>query len=206
MVAHGGAPGDAVIAGVVLAAGLSSRMGRNKLLIAIDGRPLVARVADAALAAGLDPVVVVTGHDADRVRAALAGRAVTFVHNRDFAAGMATSLKAGIAALPAGAQAAVMFLGDMPDIEARHVAGLLAARHSARDILIPTHQGRRGHPVVFGRAHFAEILALGGDVGARAVIAAHADAVRTVEMDDAAILVDLDSAAALEAYRRGGAG
>ncbi len=194
---HGGA---FMIAGIVLAAGMSTRMGRNKLLIEIDGRPMVARAADAALTAGLDPVVVVTGHDAGNVRTALAGRSVVCVHNPDFVTGMLGSLKAGISALPAEAEGAAVCLGDMPDIEAAHITRLLASFDGERRICVPVCQGRRGHPVVFGRAYFPEILSLTADVGARAVVRAHADAVRHVDMDDEAILTDLDTPESLAAH------
>lgn len=195
---HGGA---FMIAGILLAAGMSTRMGRNKLLIDVEGRPMVACAADAALAAGLDPVVVVTGHDAGNVRAALAGRSVVCVHNPDYVTGMLGSLKAGITALPGEANGAVVCLGDMPDVTAAHIACLLAAFDGERRICVPVCQGRRGHPVVFGRAYFPEILSLEGDVGARAVVRAHADAVRQVDMDDEAILTDLDTPESLAAYR-----
>ena len=191
-----------MIAGIVLAAGMSTRMGRNKLLIDIDGRPMVARAADAALAAGLDPVHVVTGHAAESVRAVLADRPVVFIHNPDYETGMADSLKAGIAALPDEAEGAVVCLGDMPDVAPAHIARLLAAFDGDRNICLPVHDGRRGHPVLFGRAYFAEILALAGNVGARSIVRAHADAVRTVEIADDAILTDLDTPESL-AKRRG---
>lgn len=193
---------DTTVAAVVLAAGLSKRMGRNKLLVEIDGRPLVARAADAALTAGLDPVVVVTGHEAEDIRATLAGRSVTFVHNADFAAGMTGSAKVGIAAVPAEADGAMVFLGDMPDVEAAHIARLLDAFDGPRSICVPVRDGRRGHPVLFGRANFAEILALSGDVALRTVVRNHADAVREVGMDDDGVLTDLDTAESLAVYRK----
>ena len=191
-----------MIAGLVLAAGMSTRMGRNKLLIEINGRPMVAHAADAALAAGLDPVVVITGHDAANVRAALADRDVVCIHNPDFVTGMLGSLKAGIRALPDEAEGAVVCLGDMPDVTAAHVTRLLAAFDGARRICVPTSHGRRGHPVVLGRAHFPEILSLPNEVGARDVVRAHPEAVRQIDMDgDEAILTDLDTPESLAAHR-----
>ena len=113
------APAGRNIAGVVLAAGRSSRMGGpNKLLEQIAGRPLVRIVVDAVLASRARPVIVVTGHQRERVEAALAGLPVRFVHNPHFADGLGTSLKAGIAALPAGADGAIVCLGDMPQVDA----------------------------------------------------------------------------------------
>jgi molybdenum cofactor cytidylyltransferase len=192
-----------MIAAIILAAGMATRMGQNKLLIEIDGRPLVARVADAALRAGLTSVVVVTGHEADRVRAALEGRPVTYAHNPDFAAGMAGSLKAGLAVLPADALGTLVCLGDMPDVSSAHISRIVAAFPAdGRAICVPTRHGRRGNPVLLGRPFFAEMQALTGDVGARGLIAKHPDLVREIAMDDDAVLTDLDTAESWLAYRK----
>lgn len=190
------------VAAVVLAAGLSRRMGENKLLIEIDGRPLVVRAIDAAIATGLDPVIVVTGHEAEDIRAAIAGRSVTFAHNADFAAGMTGSVKTGIAAVPADCEGAMVFLGDMPDVEPAHIARLLDAFNGPTCICVPVRDKKRGHPVLFGRAHFAEILALAGDVGLNTMVRAYADAVLEIGMDDDGVLTDLDTAETLAAYRK----
>lgn len=192
-----------MIAAIVLAAGRASRMGRNKLLIDVDGRPLVARVADAALDAGLSPVVVVTGYEADRVGAALGERPVVLAHNPNFAVGMAESLKTGLAALPEETEGVLVCLGDMPDITAAHLSRIVAAFEAAdaESICVPTRDGRRGNPVLLGRAYFPELRALSGDVGARGLIAKHADRVREVTMDDDAVLTDLDTDETLAAYR-----
>ncbi len=191
-----------MIAAIILAAGMATRMGKNKLLIEIDGRPLVARVADAALGAGLTPVVVVTGHEADRMRATLEGRPVAYAHNPDFAAGMAGSLKTGLAVLPAETSGVLVCLSDMPDVSSAHIVRIVAAFPAdGRAIHVPTHRGRRGNPVLLGRPFFAEIQTLTGDVGARGLIAKHPDLVREVPMDDDAVLTDLDTAESLLAYR-----
>src|SRR2546428_8228541 len=106
-------PGERV-AGVVLAAGLSSRMGENKMLIEVGGRTLVRRAVETALSAGLDPLLVVVGPESERVRAGLRGPSRTPGLNAEYAPGMNTSLRAGIPALPAKTHAAVVLLGDMP--------------------------------------------------------------------------------------------
>ncbi len=191
-----------MIAAIILAAGMATRLGENKLLIGIGGRPLVARVADAALEAGLAPVVVVTGHEADRVRAALEGRPVVYAHNPDFAAGMAGSLKAGLAVLPADALGTLVCLGDMPDVSSAHITRIVAAFPAdGRAICVPTRQGRRGNPVLLGRPFFAEMKVLTGDVGARGVMVKHPDMVREIAMDDDAVLTDLDTAESWLAYK-----
>jgi molybdenum cofactor cytidylyltransferase len=192
-----------MIAAIILAAGMAARMGENKLLIEIDGQPLVARVADAVLGAGLASVVVVTGHESDRVRVALEGRSVTYAHNPDFAAGMAGSLKVGLAVLPANALGVLVCLGDMPDVSSAHISRIIAAFPAdGRAICVPTRQDRRGNPVLLGRPFFAEMQALTGEVGARGLIAKHSDLVREVPMDDDAVLTDLDTAESWLAYRK----
>jgi len=191
------------VAGVLLAAGRSSRMGgRNKLLIAdAQGVPMVARVADALLASGAAPVVAVLGHQAGAVAAALAGRNVACLENADFAAGMAGSLRVGLAALPRGVTAAVICLGDMPLVTGELLARLIAAYDPARGrlIVVPTCQGKRGNPVLWDRAYFAEMAALEGDMGARALVLKHAAQVVEVEVGDDAVLRDFDTPDSLPA-------
>ena len=194
------------IAAVVLAAGQSRRMGGvNKLLSEIDGAPMVARVAAAARASRAAPVVVVTGHQDDAVRDALADQAVTFVHNPDYAAGLSTSLAAGLAALPADCDGAVVCLGDMPRVAAVLIDRLIDAFDppAGRVICLPTHLGKRGNPVLWARRFFAEIQAVEGDVGARHLIGEHAALVHEVECDDDGVLIDVDTPDALTALAKG---
>ena len=164
------------IACIVLAAGRSTRMGAaNKLLADIGGKPMVRRVMEAALASRARPVLAVTGHQAASVAAALAGLEVAFVDNPDYAVGLSSSLKAGIGAVPVGCDGALVLLGDMPQITAAHLDRLIAA-FAAEDgaVIVPTHEGRRGNPVLWPRARFAEMLQLEGDAGAKRLMAAHA--------------------------------
>ena len=207
--AEAAAPGPAGprIAAVVLAAGRASRMGSNKLVAELDGEPIVRRTVRAVLASRARPVVVVTGHEADAVRAALTGLAVKLVHNPDFADGMSTSLRVGVAA--AGAvDAALICLGDMPRLEPGHLDAVIDAYATGDpdEIIVPTCDRKRGNPVLWPRSYFPEIAELSGDVGARALIDRHADQVRLLAIDDPAILVDVDTPAALAALRGGGAG
>ena len=200
------APAPAVppIAAIVLAAGRSTRMqGPNKLLADIEGAPLVRHVAEAACAANLNEVVVVTGHERAKVDAAVAGLPVRLVHNRRFADGMSTSLKAGIGALGPGIDGALVCLGDMPGIDAALIARLVGAfaPDKGKDIVVPVRGGRRGNPVLIGKRHFAAIKKLAGDVGARELIQARAEAVTEVEVGDDGAFVDLDTPEALADYR-----
>jgi CTP:molybdopterin cytidylyltransferase MocA/xanthine/CO dehydrogenase XdhC/CoxF family maturation factor len=190
------------IGGVVLAAGLSARMRRNKLVAPVKSKPLLRHAVEAALAGHLDPVIVVTGHDAAAIRAALADTSATFVHNVDFAKGLSTSLRAGIRALPAHCDGALVLLGDMPDISPALIGGIVAAfdPDAGRALCVATAKGRRGHPVLLGRQFFAEIEALDGDSGARSLMAKNPDRVFEVEADNDAPLIDIDTQEALDAY------
>ncbi len=188
------------IAAIVLAAGRSTRMGvANKLTETLRGKPLVRHVAEAAAASGAAPLIVVTGHQADAVRGALAGLDVTFVHNPRFAEGMATSLQAGIAAAGGDVDGALVLLGDMPDVSAGDIGRLLAAFSPAdgRAIVVPVRDGRRGNPVVWSAAFFGEIAGITGDGGAKALFARHADGIAEVEMGTDGVLRDIDTPAAL---------
>lgn len=200
-------PGKPGIAAVVLAAGRASRMGSNKLIAELDGEPIVRRTVRAVLGSRARPVIVVTGHEAEAVRAALAGLDVQFAHNPDFALGMSTSLRVGVAA--AGAVAgALICLGDMPKLEARHLDTVIDAYRSGDpdEIIVPTCDRKRGNPVLWPQSYFAEIAELTGDVGARALIDRHAEQVRLLAIDDPAILVDVDTPAALAELRGHAAG
>jgi molybdenum cofactor cytidylyltransferase len=190
------------IAAIVLAAGQSRRMGtRNKLLIEIDGKPMVRRAAEAALAARIRDVVVVTGHQRAEVEALLDGMPVRLVHNPDFAQGLSTSLRVGIDALPPDTSAAVICLGDMPRVTGRLISKLIAAYNpvEGRAIVVPTHRGKRGNPVLWDRGFFAEMREIAGDVGARHLIGQHDDKVAEVEVGEDAGLVDIDTPEALAA-------
>lgn len=202
---QGAATGGNGVAGIVLAAGRSHRMGEvNKLLAEIEGVPMVLRAVDAAVASGADPVLVVTGHEDGKIRAALAGRPVRFVHNPDYAAGMSGSLKAALAAVPDEASGALICLGDMPHVTAEHMTRLVETFEAQDEsaICIATHNGERGNPSLWHRDFFAEMRAIAGDVGARHLIGEHAEAVVEVEMADPGVLLDIDTPEALAEARR----
>jgi len=192
------------IAGIVLAAGTASRMGRNKLVLPVHGKPMVAHAVEAAAAAGLDPVIVVTGHEAAAVRRAAGKTPVIFVQNDDFAHGLSTSLRAGIAAVPQDCEGAVVLLGDMPRVTAPLIEKVVKAFDAGDDrtICVATAAGERGHPVLWGRQFFPELEALDGDTGARAVMSRHPDLVCEVEAGDGAPLADIDTPDALQAITR----
>ena len=193
----------AVVACIVLAAGRSTRMGvENKLLADLGGRPMVRRVAEAALASRARPILVVTGHQRQLVRAALGGLDVTFLDNPDYAVGLSSSLKAGIGAVPADCDGALVLLGDMPLITGLHLDRLTAAFAANAGIVVPTHKGARGNPVLWPRARFAEMLQLEGDAGAKRLLAAHAREVHEVDLGTNAIFADIDTPEALAELRK----
>lgn len=189
---------SARVAAVVLAAGQSSRMGAsNKLLVPVRGVPMVTQVVNAALASRCASVTVVTGYEAARVREALAGKAVTFAHNPDFAQGLSASLQRGLRALREDVGGAIVLLADMPRITAAHLDALIAEFETQTGIIVPTLAGRRGNPVLWPRRFFAEMRSISGDTGARALIDLHRDETRSVELCDDAIFFDVDTPAEL---------
>lgn len=194
------------IAAIVLAAGRSQRMAPlNKLLIPDDsGVPMVARVVDRVLASRARPVTVVLGHMAREVEAALSGRKVQFVEAPDYADGLSASLKAGVASLPASADAALICLGDMPLVSTAMIDRLLAAfdPEEGRAIIRPTFRGEPGNPMIWARRFFDEIATLSGDAGARRLVARHAEFVAEVAMDDDGVLRDFDTREALATLKR----
>jgi molybdenum cofactor cytidylyltransferase len=185
------------VAAILLAAGESRRWGAdNKLLTPIDGRPMVRRTAEAILASAVRPVLVVTGHEADEVRAALVALPLSIHHAPDFADGMSASLRTGIAAVPADCLGALICLGDMPFVRP-DTLDRLASAFSGQAALFPTSQGKRGNPVLLARSLFADIMKLTGDQGARAILTAIPDRVNELPVDDPGILRDVDRPDAL---------
>jgi len=193
-------PSGPQVAGLVLAAGSSTRMGdANKLLLEVGGEAMVRRVARTGREAGLDPVVVVTGHEAEEVARAVAGLGVDTVENARHVEGLSTSLAAGLAALPQGLDAAMVLLGDMPFVRPETVQALVAAHRpeAGASICVPVHQGKRGNPVLWARRHWPRMQAVEGDRGARALLLERAGEVVEVEVDDPGVLRDVDHPGAL---------
>jgi molybdenum cofactor cytidylyltransferase len=194
------------IGALLLAAGQSRRMGKaNKMLVEINGTPMVVHAARALIASGTAPIIVVLGHEPAAVEAALKGLPVTFVRNPEYADGLSTSLKAGLAALPDRCNGAVIALGDMPEVTAADIESLIDAFDpvTGHTICVPTHHSKRGNPVLWGRRYFAEMAGVSGDVGARHLIDENADQVVEVPRDNPGILIDLDTPEAVAAHLRG---
>ncbi len=192
-----------MIAAIVLAAGTSTRMGRQKLTLPMaDGRPLVRVAVEQVLAAGVDDTVVVLGGDAEAVALALAPLPVRTVVNPSYAEGQSTSLRAGLDALRPGTDAALVALGDQPLPDPDVIRRLVAAfRTSGRPIAAPVYRDGRGNPVLFAAALFGELRAVTGDRGGREVIAR--DPGRVVEVPvDTPMPADIDTPEDYEAVRR----
>lgn len=182
------------VAALVLAAGASTRMGECKQLLPVGGQPMVRRVTGAVCAAGLAQVVVVIGAHAEAVGQAVAGLPVELVLNDRWPEGMTSSLHAGLRALRTEIQAALVVLADQPGLTAELIR-TMADRYRATGapIIAPFHRERRGQPVLFGRELFPELLAAGDDQSRREIIARHWDEMARVEVEDLAILRDIDT-------------
>jgi molybdenum cofactor cytidylyltransferase len=192
------------VAAIVLAAGRSTRMGAvNKMLAEIGGKPLVRIAAEQAVASLAQPVIVVTGHEREKVEAALKGLPVRLVHNPDFSEGLGSSLRTGIAAVPEQADAAIVCLGDMPQVDAGLINRLIAAFDPDRGalVVVPSIEGRRGNPVVWSRRFFHDLMAIQGDIGARYLIGNYAEAVVEVPVGGEAALTDVDTPESLSAVK-----
>ncbi len=199
----------------MLAAGQSSRFraaggaSATKLVEKLRGKPIVRMAAEAALASKGCPVVVVTGHARTPVEAALAGLGVEIAFNPEFSTGLASSLKAGIFAMPPDVAGALVLLGDMPWVEARLIDALIDAFLASEGALAaaPKRGGRRGNPVLLGRGLFQAAMRLEGDEGARRLIRSlGAGELIEVEAADAGVIVDIDTPEDLAAARRSRSG
>ena len=191
------------VAAIILAAGRSTRMGANKLLEQLNGKPLVRHVAEAALASKAHPIIVVTGHQQERVEAELEVLNLDFIHNPDFADGLSSSLKAGVAVLPAEVTAVIVLLGDMPLVTAEAMDAVIMAFEASPEKIaaVPVHKGEWGNPVLLSRSVFGEVATLQGDAGARKLLQGRARDVLEVPVASDAVLIDLDTPEALAKAR-----
>ncbi len=197
------------VAGVVLAAGLSTRFeagadsARPKQLLRIGGESLVRRVCRAALASALVEVILVTGHASRQVRSEIADLDLRTVRNPAYADGQSGSVRCGLAAVPQDAEGAMFLPVDQPGLDAAVIDRLLAAFDTTGSIVVPTFRGRRGAPVTFGRDWFARLDGLQGDEGARPLLRELAAHVHEVELRSGRPLVDIDTEAAARSWIEG---
>ena len=189
-----------MICAIVLAAGRSERMGTQKLVLPLDGKPAIARVVDELLSSRVKDTLVVIGRDGQQLRGALGERAVQFVENPDFTSDMLESVRCGMRRLPAKCEAVLIVLGDQPGITREIVDDMVRLfRQDESRIIVPLHRGHRGHPVLFSRRFGGEILRGYEGRGLRGFLDAHASQVRGVEISNAAVFEDMDTPAD---YRR----
>ncbi|MEN8375509.1 MAG: nucleotidyltransferase family protein [Gemmatimonadota bacterium] len=188
------------IAGVVLAAGLSRRLGTNKLLLEVDGVPLVRRAVESAIDAGLAPVLVVVGHERERVESALAGLDCRAVHNPRFAEdGKNGSMKVGVGAVPLDAAGAMVILADMPRVETSMMAALIDAfRTGGAPLVVSRYGDVNAPPMLYDRALFDELLAMQGEGCGKRLVRAHLDEAQILSWPKEA-LRDLDVPADMDA-------
>jgi molybdenum cofactor cytidylyltransferase len=180
------------VAGILLAAGTASRMGSNKLLLELDGESVLRRAVRRALAGGLSPLLVVLGHQAERAAPELAGLECRAVINPDYEQGVNTSLKSGVAALPAGTQAAMVMLADMPFVTPEMIAGLIARyRTSEAPLVISDYAGVNAPPMLYDRSLFGELMVMTGEGCGRQVVKRHRAEAEVLSWPESA-LTDLD--------------
>lgn len=181
--------------------------GHNKLLMPMGDRPMVCHVAAVLQDAGVDDVIVVTGHQCRNVESVLSNSDVGFIHNPDFDQGISSSLITGIKAL-GDAQAVLVCLGDMPEVTSTDIASLISSfdPDRGRAICVPTFRGTRGNPILWPRRLFKHMMRLRGDIGAKRLLSAFSDLVHEVPMRGPGVLIDYDTPQALASYHRRSAG
>lgn len=193
------------IIALVLAAGQSSRMGTtNKLLLDIDGKPMIKRVVENIQASKVQDILVVTGHERRRIEKALAGMDVEFVQNDSFEKGLSTSLRSGLRMISPDWDGVLVCLGDMPNVNAKHIDRLIDAFNPEQGhaICVPTYQSKRGNPVLWASRFFDDMTKISGDTGAKHLIGENSEMVFEVDMDDDnAVMQDIDTPEAFEKYR-----
>jgi molybdenum cofactor cytidylyltransferase len=197
-----------MVSAVVLAAGESRRMGKPKQLLDWQGENLLAHVLGQLRASEVDDVILVLGHEAERIRESIRPfKKMRIVSNPDYPQGMSTSILCGLQALPKNADAFLIVLADLPGITSNLVNHLIRAFHRNRprkDIIVPTYRGTRGHPVLFAARYILESLEIEGDMGCRPILAKHPEQVFEIEVDQAAVLLDIDTPEDYRRHRHGG--
>jgi len=188
-----------MISAIVLAAGASTRMGQPKPLLKLGGRPILAHVLDAARTAHIGPIVVVLGHEADRVRREVHLDGASVVLNRHYADGMSGSIRAGIEASDPGAEGYMILLGDQPFVSPKTLEALVEARRASHaKIVVPSYRGQRGNPVLLDASLSPEVKTISGDIGCRAIFGHHGGDILEVSVEDPGVLLDIDTPGQLE--------
>jgi molybdenum cofactor cytidylyltransferase len=189
-----------MICAIILAAGLSSRMGVQKLLLPFGGKTVIGHIVDQLLVSSIDEIHVVVGHNADQIFAELSGRAISIVNNPDYKSGMLSSVRCGLKSLPEKCRFVMVVLGDQPSISTELIDQMLKSfAATEKDILVPLYQGKRGHPILFSVKYRDEIMMHYDDMGLRGLMHEHSEEVFELEVPTASVLCDMDYP---EDYRR----
>jgi molybdenum cofactor cytidylyltransferase len=192
-----------MVSAIVLAAGMSARMGQNKLLLLFKGKPLIAHAVDILLASEIDEIIVVLGNEADKVQEKLRGRQVRLIENPDFREGLSTSVRAGVTAVSRQADGIMVYLADQPLLESADVNRILRAFVHAKDagksIVVPFFDRQRGNPVLLDSSYREAILGVVGDVGCKGVIKRYPDQVFVLQMESDHVIRDMDTIEEYEA-------
>jgi len=189
-----------MICAIVLAAGLSSRMGVQKLLLPFGGKTVIGHIIDQLLASTIGEIHVVVGHQAGRISAELSGKAVSIVKNPNYMSGMLSSVRCGLKNLPDKCKAVMVILGDQPSITTELIDQMLKSFAAIeKNILVPLYKGKRGHPIIFSLLYRDEIMTHHADVGLRGLLHNHPDEVFELTVSTASVLCDMDFP---EDYRR----
>jgi molybdenum cofactor cytidylyltransferase len=192
--------GELKIVGIILAAGLSKRMGRVKSLLPWGDSLLLDRVIENAYHSRLSGLVVVLGHEAENIRKRIDFKEAKVIVNSDYRAGQSSSLQAGLGALPVDTDGVMFLLGDQPFIDHKIIDNLICAFQKRQStLIIPTYQGKRGNPVLMHSSIFDMVERITGDVGARVLFGNLSSQIQEVEVSDPCIFVDIDT---IEEYRR----
>ena len=192
------------IVGIILGAGRSRRMGlENKLVAEINGKPMIVHAIESVKNSRVNKTILVTGYQREIVERAVQGIEIEIIYNPNFTEGLSSSIKSIGHKLTKNVDAVILCLGDMPGITSTHINSLLKAfkNNPNRQIVIPTYKGRRGNPVLWGKKHFPLLFNLSGDQGAKVLFQNNENNITEVQIEDEAILTDLDTPDALEKYR-----
>jgi len=182
------------IAGIILAAGTSSRLGQPKQLLTYKGKTLLNWVIEVAIQSSLSQIILVLGHKADDIQKTIIYPNISILHNPQYHQGQSSSIRHGIKALDPLIDAAMFLLGDQPMIKLETINTLIAAYGKEKSLIVmPTFQGKRGNPVIFDRRFFPQLKTLSGDSGGRVLFDENVDQILMVEVDDPGILMDVDS-------------
>ena len=183
-----------MLSAILLAAGESKRMGEPKQLMPLGKHTLLEQAIDNLLNSSVDETIVVVGHKAEEITRAIATKPVKIMFNPNYSQGMSTSIVAGLILVDPKSQAVMLALGDQPLVESRTMNQLIDAFNSHdKGIAVPTHRGKRGHPIIFNIKYKAELLELEGDIGGREIIRQHPDDVLEVAVDSASVISDINT-------------